>query len=185
MAFASNHHIVIAIIAHLAGASGMSCSDGAGNGQCVALAFLSPKRTAHPPHFNADILHLKTQSIGNLMLYFAGVLRRAVDDHFLIILRQGQCGLAFKVKMFLSPYHNLTLDFMRGPRDSRARITFLVDAGTILKTAIGGEGLLYRQDRLMFLIGDLCQARGFTRAQVAGRNHQKNRLAAIMNAALA
>ena len=142
MAFASDHHIVIAIITHFAGASGMSGSDGAGNGQCVALAFLAPKRTAHPPHFNADILHVKTQSIGNLMLYFAGGLRRAVNDHFLIILRKGQRGLAFKVKMFLPPNHNLTLDFMRGLRDGRARVTFLVDPGAILKTAIGGEGLV-------------------------------------------
>ena len=95
MALAGDHHIVIAVIAHFAGLTGLTRRNGTANRQRVALAFLAAKTTTHAAHFTADRIHRHAQSISDLVLDFGGVLGRAVHNHIPAFLGQGEGCLAF------------------------------------------------------------------------------------------
>ena len=57
MPLAGDDHIVIAVIAHLAGPSRRPRGDGAGHGQRVPLTFLAAEAAAHAPRLDADRVH--------------------------------------------------------------------------------------------------------------------------------
>jgi len=104
VALAGDYHIVVAVIAHLAGMSGQRCPDRTGHRKRVSLAFLAPKPTAHPADFHPHRMHRFADGMGNLVLYLGWVLGRGMDNHVPPFLRQGQCGLTLKIEMLL-PAH--------------------------------------------------------------------------------
>ena len=74
MALAGDDHVVIAIIAHLAGPLRGARRHRAGDRQMVALTFLAAKAATHAPHLDAHVMQAQPQRLGHLVLDFAGVL---------------------------------------------------------------------------------------------------------------
>ena len=57
MPLAGDDHVVITVIAHLAGPSRRPRGDGAGHGQRVPLTFLAAEAAAHAPRLDPDRVH--------------------------------------------------------------------------------------------------------------------------------
>jgi len=74
MALARDHHIIIAVIAHLAGSPRQRTSYRTCDGQCVALAFLAAKPAAHAPDLATDRVHRHAKRLGHFVLNFCRVL---------------------------------------------------------------------------------------------------------------
>ena len=184
MAFAGDHHVVVAIIAHLAGAACFLRDQGAGDGQCVALAFLTAEPAAHPADFNAHGMHRQAKGIGHLVLDFRRVLGRGMDDHVTVILRQGKGGLTFQIEMLLPAHLDLAFDDMRCGFKGLGSIAFLPDARALFEVAIGGEGVFDGQDRGCFGVVDLGQSGGAAGGMVAVGHDQKQRLTEVVDRAI-
>ena len=183
MPLAGDHHVIVAVIAHLAGPPGQGCRHRTGHGQRIALAFLAAEAPAHAPHFDPDAMHGKAQGLGHLVLDFGRVLGGAVHHHVAALLWQGQGRLTLKVEMLLPADLEAPFHAMRRRRDRGGRIAFGIDARTILETAVCSQSLVDRQDRDLFGIVDPAQPCRAARRQMAIRHHRKDRLSQVMDAA--
>jgi hypothetical protein len=101
---AGDDHVIVPVIAHLAGPPGVAGHHGAGDGQSVPLALLAAKAAAHSPHFDPHRMHGNVERMGDLVLDLGRVLGGAVHDHVAVVLRQDEARLAFEVEMLL-PAH--------------------------------------------------------------------------------
>ena len=107
---AGDRHVVVAVIAHLAGLAGQRCGHGTGDGERVALALLAAETAAHAPGFDPDRVEGKRQRLGHLVLDFGRMLGRGEKHHVPVVLRGGEADLAFEVEMLLTADLDLALD---------------------------------------------------------------------------
>ena len=136
MALAGDDHVVIAVIAHLAGPSRQARGHRTGHRQRVALAFLAAKAATHAPGFDAHPVKGHGQCLGHLVLDLAGMLGRGMHQHVAVFLRQGQCDLAFQIEMFLPAHFQRSADPVRGRGDGAVRVA-LEELQGFLETAVG------------------------------------------------
>ena len=181
MPLAGDDHIVIAVIAHLAGFAGQRRGDRTGNRQRVALAFLATETAAHAPGLDPHGMHRATNGMGHFVLNFGRVLGRGMHQHVAVVLRQRHGGLTFEIEMLLPAHLDLAREAAAGLGERGLGIALLVDAGAVFEPAVGGERLLDGQDRVAR--GDLwfAQLRGATGSEVAGGHDQIERLAREMD----
>ena len=180
MPFASNGHVVVAVVAHLAGPGGGLRHHRTGDGQRVSLAFLAAKPPAHAPHFHPHVMQRQPQRMGHLVLDLAGVLGRAMHHHpALGGLRQ--CRLTLQIEMLLPTNLDRALHPVHRPRQRRRHIALCPGHGPALEPAVGRKRLIQRQNRRLRGIGDLRLAGRHTGRAVACRGHQKDRLADVMH----
>ena len=109
------------------------------------------------------------------------MLCRALDQHITCFARQGQGGLTLQIEVLLPADFQLAGEPVDSSAKRGVRIAFGVDARSVLKAAVGGEGLIngqkWRLGRDVDLAQSCCRAGG----EVAGGNHQKQGLAYIMH----
>ena len=183
VAFAGDHHVVVAVIAHLAVLAGVSGRDGTGDGERIALAFLAAEPAAHAPGFDAHGMHGFADGVGDLVLDLGRVLGGGEDVHIAAFLRPGHGGLAFEVEMLLPAKGQLALEAVGGCGERVFGRAFFVDAGTVLESAVGGKRLVDGQDRGLFFNRDLGFGRGLAGGGVAAGDHQEEGLACEMDLA--
>jgi len=181
VAFACDDHIVIAVIAHFAGASRAGGCHGTGHGERIALTFLATKTTAHAPRLYPHGVHRRAKRLCHLVLDLGRVLGRGMDNHVAIILRQGEGGLTFEVEMLLPADIDRPAQSLGGGGQRGCGIAFLVDAGAILEPCIGGQRLFdgeYRGGR-----GDvhMPQPCGVASGKVGRGDDHEDGLACIMH----
>ena len=180
MAFACHDHIVVTVIAHLAGASCARGCDGAGHGERVALTFLAAKTPAHAPGLYPYGMHRGAKRLCHLMLNLGRVLGRGMDDHIAIILRQGEGGLTFEVEMLLSADIDRPAQALGGGGQRGCGVAFLVDAGAVFEAGLGGQRLFNGKDRGGW--GDVHRPKPSRVAcrKVGRRDNHEHRLARVM-----
>ncbi|VDC25549.1 hypothetical protein PARPLA_02019 [Rhodobacteraceae bacterium THAF1] len=76
VAFAGDDHVVVAVVTHFCGATGLRGDQCAGDGQGVALAFLATEPAAHAPHLDPHGVHRYAQRMRDLVLDLGRVLGR-------------------------------------------------------------------------------------------------------------
>ena len=183
MALAGDHHVIVAVIAHLAGPPRGPGGQRAGHGQRIALAFLAAKAAAHPAHLDAHRTHRQMQGMGHLVLHLGRMLGRGMNDHVTPLLRQGQGDLAFQVEVLLAAHLDLPVDPMGGGGDGGGGIALGPDHGACLKPAVGGQRLIHRQQGGVFGEADLAHPGRPARGKVALGNHKENLLPQVMHRA--
>ena len=183
MPLAGDHHVIVAVIAHLAGPPRGARRHGAGNGQSVALRFLAAKAAAHPARLHPHRRHRQMQRMGHLVLNLGRMLGGGDNRHPTILTGQGKGHLTFKVKMLLPADLETALSHQRRAGNGACRIALGPDHRALLKARIGGQRLIHRQDRRQLVIGHAAQPRGLPRGQMAFGHDKENRLADIMHPA--
>ena len=183
MPLAGDHHVIVAVIAHLAGAPRGMGGHGAGDGQSVALRFLAAKAAAHPARLHPHRRHRQMQRMGHLVLNLSRMLGGGDNRHPPIIAGQGKGHLTFKVKMLL-PTHLKTAFGHKGcSGDGAGGIAFGPDHRALLKARIGGQRRIHCQKRRQLVIGHAAQPRGLPRGQMALGHDEENRLTNVMHPA--
>ena len=182
MPLAGDHHVVVAVVAHLAGPPGRQRRHGAGNRQMIALTFLAAKAPAHPPHLDPDIVKGQPQSMGDLVLDLRRMLAGTVDDHT-ALGGQRQCRLSLKVEMLLPADLERAFGQMRRPGQGGFDIAPRPDHRPALEPAVRRKRLIERQNRRARCIGDARLARRDPCRAMAGGGDQKDRLADAMHLA--
>ena len=76
VALARHHHVVVAVVAHLARLARGAGDDRAGHGKPVALAFLAAEPATHAADLYAHGAHGQVKRMGHFVLDFSRVLRR-------------------------------------------------------------------------------------------------------------
>ena len=180
MALAGDDHVIVAVIAHLAGPPRGAGRQRTGHGQRIALAFLAAKAAAHAAHLDAHRAHRQMQGMGDLVLHFGRVLGGRVDDHVAPLLRQGQRDLPFQIEMLLAAHLDLPADPMGGGGDGGGGFTPGPDHRTGLEPAVRGQRLIHRQQGGAFGIADLAHPRRPARGLVAVGDNQEDRLPQVM-----
>ena len=181
VALSGDHHVVVAVIAHLAGPARGAGGDGAGDGKGVALAFLAAKAPAHPPHLDPDRIHRQVQGMGDLVLDFRRMLGRGMDHHIPALLWQGGCDLAFQIEMLLPADLERPFDHLRGVCDGGCGIALGPGDGAGFKAAVGGKRVVDRQDCRSGSIGYPAQTGCAAGGKVAVGHHKKHGLADVMH----
>ena len=179
MAFAGDDHVVVAVIAHLAGLACQARSNGAGNRQRIPLAFLAAKTAAHAPGLHPHGMHRQTNRLGHLVLYLGRVLGRGIDQHPAIFLRKGKGRLTFQIEMLLPAKLERAFHNVRCGSDGSCGIALLVDAGAFFEPAVCGKRLVQSQKRGFFGVLNLRLACRNAGRAVAGGNHKEQGLADI------
>ena len=179
VALAGDDEIVVAVVAHATGTAGRARRHGAGDGERVALALLAPEAAAHPAHLDPDCRHRRIQRLGHLVLDLGRMLRRGMDEHAVVILRQRQGGLSLQVEVLLTADLDLAVDGARAAGEGGGGVALDVDPRPVLEPAVGGERLLDRQDGFERLDLDPPLSRGAPRRQMAGGDDEIDRLAEV------
>ena len=105
-----------------------------------------------------------------------------MNEHIAVVLRQGEGGLAFKVKMFLSADFDLALDLMRGVFDGGG--VAVLKNHRLFELTLHGQGVVDGQKGRQVVVFDFGLTRGLAGVQMAVGDDQKNRLAVVKNLAL-
>ena len=184
MALAGDHHVVVAVIAHLGRPARRGGHHRAGDGQRVALALLAAKTAAHAPGFDPHGVHRQVQRMRHLVLDLGRVLGRAVHQQIAVFLRQRQRRLPFEIEMLLPAHLERAFDHVGRRLQRLRRIALFPDARAVLETGIGGERRVDAEDGLACLVGDMRLAHRLARGKVTGRGDQKHRLTDIVQRAV-
>ena len=113
MPFAGDQEVVIAIQAQLDGRAGLARGQRRPHRQMAGLRFLAAETAAHAAAFDAHAMAGQAQRMRHPVLHLAGVLRAAVDQPLILLLRQRQRDLAFQIEMLLPANGELALQPMR------------------------------------------------------------------------
>ena len=181
MALAGDHHVVVAVVAHLCGSSGEAGDDGAGAGEGVALAFLAAEAAAHAADLDTHGVHRHAERLGHLVLDLGGVLGGRMHHHVAPLLRQGEGGLAFEVEMLLPAKLDRAFDRGGSLCPACGKVAARVFAGAVLEAGIGGHGIVDGQQGRFFCVGDGCEPGGLACGEVAGGDDEKDRLADVID----
>ncbi len=87
MAFAGHQHVGIAIEPQLDRSAALARQHSGGGGDEGGLALLAAESAAHAPALDHDAIGGLLQGMRHDVLYFSGMLRRAVDQHGAVFLR--------------------------------------------------------------------------------------------------
>ena len=74
MALACDLHILITVINQLGRAVCFLRGNRGNKGWQISLAFLAPKRSAHPAYIDRNLIERHAQRFGDFMLHFCGML---------------------------------------------------------------------------------------------------------------
>ena len=120
MAFAGHQHVGIAIEPQLDRSAGLARQYGGSGGDQRGLALLAAESAAHAPALHHHAIGGLFQGVRHDVLDFSGMLRRAVDQHRAVFLRQCDRDVSFQIEMILPTDHH------RGSQSPRR----LTEAGT-------------------------------------------------------
>jgi len=113
MALAGGDHIVVAIRADLDGTVVALCGNCGDRGKLVALGFLAAEAAAHAPREDRDRVGHGAERMRNHVLNFAGMLRRGIDRHLVILAGNGHRDMALQIEMILAADPHLTRQKVR------------------------------------------------------------------------
>ncbi len=181
MPLAGDHEIIIPVISHLGRLACGGRNHGAGDGQCVALAFLAPETAAHAAGFHPNAMHRQVQRVGDLVLDLGRVLGRGMYNNVAAFLRQGHGGLAFEVEMLLPTHLDHAGNLVWRGVDGLSCIAFFPDARPVFEPGICGQRFVDGQDRITFAVADPAQTRRLAGGKMAGGGNQKDRLAKVLD----
>ena len=181
VALAGDHHVVVAIIAHLARPPGGARRQRTGDRQRVALAFLAAKPAAHAAHLDPHRVHRQAKRLRHLVLNLGRMLAGRMDHHVAALLRQACCHLTFKVEVLLPADLKLAFDHPRAGANRRTRITLLPDHRPGLEPAACGQRVVDRQKRGQRVNRDHPQPGRAARRKVAFGHHQPDRLTGVVH----
>ena len=184
VALAGNDEIVVPVIAHGTGPTGLSGGNGAGDCERIALAFLAAEPASHAAHFAAYGIHRNAESVSNLVLDLRRMLGGRVNNHVVPLLRKGECCLPLQIEMLLPADLDLALQDMFRLIERSRRIATVIGTRAIFEPTAGVQSLANRQDRGQFFILDQSKPCSSTRGQMGVRDHQKDRLADEMHRSL-
>jgi hypothetical protein len=119
---ARHEHIGVAIQSQLdrpPASMGQHCR---GSGDQRGLGFLAAEATAHAPASYRDVIRTPGEHVRHHLLDLGGVLRRAVDQHGAILLRQRYGDVSLEVEMILPADRERTAQAMRAALERLARL---------------------------------------------------------------
>ena len=180
MPFAGDRHVVVTVIAHLAGLPCVPCRDGTGHGQRVALTFLATKAATHAPCFHAHAMHRDTNRLGHFVLYLRRVLRGTHDNHVAALLRECERSLTFKIEVLLTADLKVSFDHMGCFRHGPIQVAATVDPWAVLKAAVGGKSVVDGEEGRCLFDLDARLTRCKTGRQMRSGNHEEKRLPGVV-----
>ena len=128
------------------------------------LRFLAAKSTAHAAHIDHDFVHRHAEYFRHQLLYFGGVLRRAIDNHAPVFGGHHRRDLGFQVKVFLPADVQMALQAMGRTGESAGRITALMGMA-VEDEMFFAQGFDHIQDGFQVFVfddrGHCCFACGF------------------------
>ena len=87
MPFAGQTHVIVAVQPAFNGLAVTRCGDRSERRPLAGLALLAAKASTHAPHFYCDRVGRLVQNFRQVLLDFAWMLGRAVNEHIAVFLR--------------------------------------------------------------------------------------------------
>jgi hypothetical protein len=123
----------------------------------VGLHFLAAERPAHPQALHHHRVLGHGEDAGHDLLCLGRVLRRRVDQHAAVLVAIRQRGVGLEVEVLLPADGELARDPVRRAAQRGRRVS-LGQPIASREEAVGGDGLLDRQDRRQHLAVDADEA---------------------------
>ena len=177
---AGDQHVVVAVGPKLHGTAELLREQRGDAGEQARLAFLAAESASHPAAVDDDVVGLDVERMSDLMLDFAGMLRRAVDEHGAVFLRQCVRDHAFEVELVLAADVDAPRQPMRSRCDRGGWISPLHPLGRKHERmrahrCLGGE------NRLQVLVFDDGKASGAPRLVDGTCGYREDRLADVLD----
>ena len=125
VALAGHQHVGVSIQPQLHRPPGLVRQHRGGGCNQRRLAFLAAESAAHAPALHHDAIRGDSEGVRHDGLDFGGMLRRAVQQHAAVLLRQRHGNVALEVEMVLAAHHDARGQPVRRRRDLRPRIPAL------------------------------------------------------------